>query len=46
MKVELVGIAKPDSLVVRSLPALIGEDSEAVAEGFVPSRLPLLDSSD
>ena len=29
MKVELVGITQPDSLVLKSLPALVGRDSEA-----------------
>ena len=29
MKVELVGITKPDSLVLKSFPALIGQDSAA-----------------
>ena len=38
MKVELVGIAKPDSLVLKNLPALVGQDSEAHALSADPSQ--------
>jgi hypothetical protein len=31
MKVELVGVTKPDSLTLKSLPALVGQDLEAGA---------------
>ena len=31
MKVELVGTTKPDSLVLKNLPALVGQDAEAHA---------------
>ena len=31
MQVELVGIAKPSSLMLKNLPALVGQDSEADA---------------
>jgi hypothetical protein len=31
MKVELVGVTKPESLVLKNLPALLGQDTEADA---------------
>ena len=38
MKVELVGTAKPDRLVLKNLPALVGQDSEAHALSEEPSQ--------
>lgn len=38
MTVELVGTTKPDSLVLKNLPALVGQDSEAHALSDEPPQ--------